>query len=147
LTGFEAIAHHNGWMMAALGATIVFSGLAVLTFVISQLPRLFNLFEKKSDEAPSVPAPQKDQEAPEKKIEATPPLASTDPADIAKQIEPLVSMLQEPFQLSDLYRLCREYDLPHPHLSLSCLQRKGFLQSQGEGAFTWKPEGATAQEG
>ncbi len=147
MTGFEAISHHNGWMMAALGITIVFTGLAVLSFVISQLPKLFALFEKKSAGAGSVSEPEGVSPTSEKTMEIAPPIESTDPAAIAKQIEPLVSTLAEPFQLSDLYRLCRENDLPHPHLSLSWLQREGFLHPQGEGAFTWKPEGATAQEG
>jgi len=147
LTGFEAIAHYNGWMMAALGATIVFIGLAVLSFVISQLPKLFSFFEKKGPGESSIPEVEKVEAAPEKTVASPPPLESTDPKEIAKQLEPLVSTLEEPFQLSDLYRLCRENDLPHPHLSLSCLQREGFLQPQGEGAFIWKPESATAQEG
>lgn len=147
MTGLEAIAHHNGWMMAVLGAGIVFCGLAVLSFVISQLPKLFSLFEGKSTEAPAAPAPEKAQAAPEVTVDTSVSFASSDPKAIARQIEPIVSTLQEPFQLSDLYRLCREHDLPHPHLSLSCLQRMGFLQPQGDGAFIWKPEGATAQEG
>ena len=147
MTGFEAIAHHNGWMMAALGAVIVFIGLAVLSFVISQLPKIFSFFEKKGAGESSAPVVEKEKAAPEKTAVPAPALESTDPKEIAKQIEPLVSTLQAPFQLSDLYRLCRENDLPHPHLSLSCLQREGFLQPQGDGAFTWKSIGPTAQEG
>ena len=146
MTGFEAIAHHNGWMMALLGACIVFSGLAVLSFVISQLPKLFSLFERQPAETVSVPPTEKPPTASEKTIEI-PPLKSTEPAEIAKQIEPLASQLPETFQLSDLYRLCREHDLPHPHLSLSRLQREGILHPQGEGVFIWKSPDACAQEG
>jgi len=144
LTGFEAIAHHNGWMMALFGAAIVFSGLAVLSFVISQMPRLFQLLEPKSADAPP---PIEPEAAKEPARDAAPPPSTDDANAIALQIEPLVSTLNEPFQLSDLYRLCREQDLPHPHLSLSYLRRQGILQPQGEGAFTWNLKGATEQEG
>lgn len=147
MTGFEAISHHNGWVMAVSGALIVFSGLAVLSFLVSLLPKLFHLFEKKRAGAPSVSVTGGGSPSSEMTMEAAAPLERTDPARIAKQIEPLVSTLAEPFQLSDLYRLCRENDIPHPHLSLSWLQREGFLHPQGEGAFTWKPGGATAEEG
>ncbi|MBW1726140.1 MAG: OadG family protein [Deltaproteobacteria bacterium] len=35
--GLQAIAAYNGWAMALAGALIVFSGLVILSFVISQL--------------------------------------------------------------------------------------------------------------
>ncbi len=144
MTGFEAISHHNGWVMAALGAVIVFIGLAVLAFVISLLPKIFALFEKEDAEGG-------EEFVPEKALPPEPPPAPgafcTDPKALAKMIEPFATTLAQPFQLADLYRLCRENDLPHPHLSLSCLQRQGYLVFQGEGAFTWKSETVNTQEG
>ena len=147
MTGFEAINHHNGWMMALFGAAIVFSGLAVLSFVIAQLPKVFALFERK--EAP--PAAEK---VPEKKPPTVAAGAATDaeqgeldPKRFAAALEPLVKELDDPFQLADLYRLCRAHDLPHPHLTLSTLQRQGILVFQGGGDFTWNTDSTTAQEG
>ncbi len=43
--GFENISNHNGWAIAAVGASIVFSGLVVLSFVISQIHKILNLWE------------------------------------------------------------------------------------------------------
>jgi len=40
LYGLQAIAAHNGWAMALAGALIVFSGLVILSFVISQLHKI-----------------------------------------------------------------------------------------------------------
>ncbi len=147
MTGFEAIAHHNGWVMAALGAVIVFCGLAVLSFVISLLPKVFALFEKGAEE----PAVKIVSDA-STRAAATPPVPSpdamcSDSETLAKSIEPLASALAPPFQLADLYRRCRELDLPHPHLTLSCLQREGYLVFQGEGSFIWKSDPANAQKG
>lgn len=126
-------------MIAALGAGIVFAGLAVLSLFISQLPRILIIFEKHTAAKRSAAAELSGQtkstaEKPDKK-------------DIAVQIRPLAAKLQEPFQLAELYSLCRENDIPHPHLSLSRLQHKGILHPEGGGAFTWKSEAAVAQEG
>ena len=144
MTGFEAITHYNGWMMAILGAVIVFSGLAVLSLIISQLPKIFALFEREAaappvevPSAPTVAAPEP----------AAPPHGPDEPEGTVLQIAPLAATLQAPFQLSELYRLCREKDLPHPHLSLSRLQQQGILHPEGDGAFTWRVEGETPQEG
>ena len=43
--GLEAINDANGWAMAYTGAIIVFSGLVVLSFVVSQLNRILGWWE------------------------------------------------------------------------------------------------------
>ncbi|MGD8366395.1 MAG: OadG family protein [Desulfobacterales bacterium] len=146
MTGFEAIAQHNGWVMAALGATIVFCGLAVLSFVISLLPKVFALFEKEAKPAAVKIATEEPAPTAQIEVPSSDALCS-DPKRLAKLVEPLVAGLTPPFQLADLYSRCREKDLPHPHLTLSCLQRQGYLVFQGGGAFIWKPDQANAQEG
>ena len=47
LYGLAAIQQANGWAMAGAGAGIVLVGLAVLSFLISMIPRLTGLFEEK----------------------------------------------------------------------------------------------------
>ena len=46
--GLAAIQQANGWAMAGAGACIVLLGLAVLSFLISMIPRLTGLFEEKA---------------------------------------------------------------------------------------------------
>jgi hypothetical protein len=121
--------------MAVLGALIVFSGLAVLSFVISQLPRLFSVFEKR----PPVPTPESETQPPER----PPPfvLSGAEPENTdraAAFLEPLVQELDAPFLLTDLYQQCRRADVPHPHLTLSLLRRANILVDQGDGVFMWK---------
>jgi len=146
LTGFEAIAHHNGWVMAAFGAIIVFSGLAVLSFVISQLSKLFSLFEGKPKASAVEIITEKSTPAePPAKAAAEAPFDDTN--TLVQTVGALAAELDQPFQLAELYRRCREKDVPHPHLSLSSLQRQGYLVFQGEGAFTWKSEHASTKEG
>jgi hypothetical protein len=33
-------------------------------------------------------------------------------------------------------------DLPHPHLSIKCLQEADILVAQGDGTFTWNKQKA-----
>ena len=118
--------------MALAGALIVFSGLIVLSFAISQLHKLLKLFDKKRDAAavPAQPAP-----------EAPAPVAVdllTDPVALAESYQPLVDELGETFQLADLYALAARDDLPHPHLSIKALRDAHRLVAQGEGLFTWQ---------
>ena len=45
--GFENITANNGWAMAVIGATIVFAGLVVLSFAISQIHKVLALWDKR----------------------------------------------------------------------------------------------------
>lgn len=125
--------------MALAGALIVFSGLVVLSFVISQLHKVLMFFEKKSlgvKQATEIPA----VEAPE----ATPGslLPKPFPEDINEIVElytPLVETLGESFYLSELYEILRKNDFPHPHLTLTALRESEILIPDGDGVFNWNP--------
>jgi len=140
VTGFEAISYYNGWVMAALGATIVFSGLAVLSTAVALMPKLLNAIERAL--APSEKPPvEAESPAPEPEIAFKVPLSC--PADIremARLYEPIIHELGEPFQLAELYKKTQFHDLPHPHLTISCLRQADFLLSQGEGMFVLNKE-------
>ena len=47
MIGIENITNNNGLAMAAVGAAIVFLGLVVLTFVISQIHKILKLWDEK----------------------------------------------------------------------------------------------------
>ena len=131
--GLAAIQQANGWAMAGAGACIVLFGLAVLSFLISMIPRLTGLFEEK----------------------AHPPTEKLEPAAKPKMIVPdklpedlnaastiyiaLTEDLGEGFNLVDLHRKSKEIGLPHPHLSINRFREAGILVSVGEGRFSWQP--------
>ncbi|MBW2483349.1 MAG: OadG family protein, partial [Deltaproteobacteria bacterium] len=46
--GIDYITNNNGWAMAVVGATTVFVGLAVLSFVISQVHKLLDAWENRT---------------------------------------------------------------------------------------------------
>jgi hypothetical protein len=135
--GFDNIAANNGWAMAAVGATIVFLGLVVLSFVISQIHRILELVEKK--EAPRT-HPEATEPA-EKTLKVQAPAPGTPHLPSASELvpiyRPLVEQLAEPFELSQLYELSNKMDLAHPHLSIKQLWEANVLVSKGDGTFTW----------
>jgi len=128
LFGFEAISHHNGWVAAATGACIVFSGLSFLSFIISQLHKLVALIDR--------PPKVKVEVVPEDKpVLPPPPECPTDLTLTITRFQPLIDELDPEFELAELYVLAKKYHLPHPHLSIRCLIESGKLQPLGEGVF------------
>ena len=133
--GLDAIANAHGWAMAITGICIVMSGLAILSLIISGLPKVVALLEKRKEERvlPKKEAPK--TETPEK---LEPPDVSPLELDkLAGRFEPLVKDLGDSFQLQKLYEVCRDKDFPHIHLSIRTLREAGVLEPVGDGFFCW----------
>jgi hypothetical protein len=119
--------------MALAGAIIVMSGLAVLSFVISQFPKAIAYLEKRQQrrkQLKEVPAPTS--------ISGPPGGLPLDPQKLTDVYMPLAQQLGESFQLTELYRISSEHHLPHIHLSIRTLLETGLLLPKGEGIFAWK---------
>ena len=137
MIGIENIASNNGWAMAAVGATIVFLGLVILSFVISQIHKVLKLWEDREKyldrfKKKTPAAGEEDTDVPiykERRLPAVDELANT--------YRPLVEKLKEPFKLSQLFEIANKMELPHPHLSIQRLQEADILVAQGDGTFTW----------
>ena len=141
--GFENITANNGWAMAVVGATIVFIGLVVLSFVISQVHKILKLWENR-DEFLSRSEKQAQIEEP-KTIKAPVDVQRHLPStkELASIYRPLVGQLKQPFELLQLFEISNKMDLPHPHLSIKYLQQAGILVPQGDGMFTWDKQKAS----
>ncbi len=139
--GLEAISNAHGWSMALAGALIVISGLALLSFIISQFPRLVGAMENAREKRKQR---KLEKETGKVKMAETPePPAPVcfyplDADMLTGLYEPLVKQLGESFELKDLYDICRENDLPHVHLSIRSLRECGKLSLCGDGVFSWK---------
>ena len=137
--GLQAIATYNGWAMALAGALIVFSGLVVLSFVISQLHKILIFFEKKAgyvDEDPEI----SDVEPPEDKPWISlPKQFPTDIKEVARLYKPLVEEIGETFYLSQLYEMSKKNNFPHPHITFTAFRESNILIPDGDGVFTWNP--------
>ena len=57
----ENITSNNGWAMAVVGATTVFLGLAILSFVISQIHKILKLWENRNQKQASPAEPPEDK--------------------------------------------------------------------------------------
>ena len=123
--------------MAAVGATIVFSGLVVLSFVISQIHKFLKLWDDRERliERFRKTAPAAVVEKVDAPVYSERHLPSVE--ELADIYQPLVEQLEEPFKLSQLFEIANKNDLPHPHLSIQRLQEAGLLVARGDGAFTW----------
>ena len=141
--GFENISANNGWAMAVVGASIVFLGLVVLSFVISQVHKILKFWEQR-DEFLKRNKKQAQIEESKKVIKA--PVVKQRHLPTIKELvsiyRPLVEQLKQPFDLIQLYEISNKMDLPHPHLSLKYLQEVGVLVPEGDGTFTWDKQKA-----
>jgi Na+-transporting methylmalonyl-CoA/oxaloacetate decarboxylase gamma subunit len=134
--GLQAISNANGWAMAFAGAAIVFAGLAVLSFVISQLHKLVSLWDSFTKKAPASDA----REGAEPKKTHNIVVPAQWPADARSEAllyTPLLAELGETVELATLYQACRRYDFPHPHLTINRLRDAGYLVDAGDGKVNW----------
>ena len=140
--GFENITNQNGWAMAAVGASIVFMGLVVLSFVISQIHKLLKLWDDRQriiDQFKAkAPADAGVKKAADNRAYEERHLPAVD--ELAGIYQPLIDKLEEPFKLSQLFEIANKSDMPHPHLSIQRLQEAGLLVAQGDGTFTWNKQ-------
>ena len=133
--GFENIAMNNGWSQAFIGASIVMTGLVILSLAISQIHKLVDFWENRRK------APQAAESGSPGALDSiTANVPHQCPADISETAalyQPLVDRLGPTFELKDLYRQAAEFDFPHPHITIRCLREAGILESEGEGMFRW----------
>jgi hypothetical protein len=142
LFGFENITANNGWAMAVVGATTVFVGLVVLSFVISQIHKILKLWERKEEffnrhkKQAQIEEP-KPTKAPVSRQRRLPTVK-----ELTSIYRPLVEQLKQPFEILQLFEISNKMDLAHPHLSIKYLQEAGVLVPQGDGTFTWDKQKA-----
>ena len=137
--GLENIALNNGWSQAFLGAGIVMTGLVILSIAISQIHKLVDFWENRSQK-PAAQEAAASTGAATTVNGLTLDVPTQCPADISQTAalyKPLVDLIGTPFELKDLYRSAAQFDLPHPHITIKCLREAGILKSQGDGMFLW----------
>ena len=107
MTGLEAISAHNGWNIAIVGISIVFTGLTVLSLTIAQLHKILNFLEnggkaKQKTEMPVEPVciilPQGVQES-------------------ARHFKLLIDYMGQPFPLPKLLEFAEKCGLKNRRIS------------------------------
>jgi hypothetical protein len=127
--------------MAIAGALIVFSGLAVLSTAISQIHKILLFFENKyaGFRNKNENKIQENDNFEEKPDLALPKEFPSDLNEITRLYNPLIKRIGDTFYLSDLYKIAKENDYPHPHITITALRDAKILVSYGDGVFSWKP--------
>ena len=137
LLGIKAISAQNGWQYAFLGVCIVFSGLVLLSFVLSQLHKLLGLWENRT----SIGQQLKDRlkkDDPLEELETPQPELSSDLMESKLHFQMLVERIGYPFALPKLLRLAEKSGLHRPHATINELLRAGIIRPDKNGYFTWK---------
>ena len=134
MTGLEAINANNGWAMAAVGGSIVFSGLVVLSFTISQLHKLLALWDRKGalleKFKSSKPEDTTAQQISDIQI-------SADLQDTIRAFKLLTKRIGDPFALPKLLDLSVKCGLSKPHSTINRLVTSRIIVPDGKGYFTW----------
>ena len=135
--GIKAISAQNGWQYALLGVCIVFSGLILLSFVLSQLHKLLSLWENRSSIGQQLKERLK-KETFFEEPEATKPEESSDLMESMLHYQMLVERIGDPFALPRLLRLAEKSGLHRPHATINELLRTGIILPDKNGYYTWK---------
>ncbi len=135
MEGLAAISAHNGWAMAATGATIVIIGLAILASIISQLHKIIGFFEMRGTAEPEVAEPIS---APPLSVEPLPADPLSDLGATARYYRSLTAQLGDVFALAQLYQVLEAANAPHPHITVRELKASGFLSPDEKGQFSWQ---------
>jgi len=142
LYGLEAINANNGWAISVVGVTIVFSGLVMLSFVISQLHKVLALWEDPSKIKALFKAKQSKkhpEELQEKQI-LDQMIFTGSQKEVAKQFALLVRTMEDHFSLPRLLHLAQISDLKDPCSNLNDLLKTKIIIPDGSGFFTWDKE-------
>ena len=129
--GLEAINNNNGWVISAAGILIVFLSLALLSLAVSQLIRMFILFDHSKRFYKKIKSRYSKKKIPEAgKGESCPDNHST-----AAFYEWLNSEIGERFQLSELLEILDKNNFPHPYLTINQLRYGKTIIPSGDGLF------------
>ncbi|MCP4356375.1 MAG: OadG family protein [Proteobacteria bacterium] len=133
--GFDAITNQNGWAMALVGVSIVFSGLLILSLSIAQLHKVLDIWEKKGDVYKKI-VEKREQKA--KKVKAYKDLTVTEWLEISvKQFNILVQAMDDPFSLPVLLDVAQKRGLLRPHSALTEFLKIELIIPDGNGYYRW----------
>lgn len=138
LLGLKAISAQNGWEFALLGICIVFSGLVLLSLVLSQMHKLLHLWENRSSIGQRLKERLKSDAAVAGSETKKPELIS-DLIESKRQYQLLVERIGEPFALPRLLRLAKRSGLNRPHATINELLQASIILPDGSGYYTWRP--------
>ena len=150
--GFSAISAGNGWLIAALGISVVFFGLASLAILIPYFPRAIRWWNEHAQ------APQHTVQL-LKSLLGRPKSKAAKITDVAKSYEPeelddaeeavrlLTAHMSEPFKLPRLIEVAEQRGLARVHSTINGMLVRGIMVGGADGLFRWAtPEDRKEEE-
>ncbi|MFO7840240.1 MAG: hypothetical protein R6X08_12170 [Desulfosalsimonadaceae bacterium] len=135
MIGIEAIIQHDGFSMAAVGITIVFTALVTLSLIISQLHRVLTFWDNRAvwkQKIVRMFAARQQKEGTGPELQHVPGAAET-----ARQFFILVQAMGEPFSLPWLILKAEACGIRHPHAKVSRLIEENLIMPDEKGFFVW----------
>jgi Na+-transporting methylmalonyl-CoA/oxaloacetate decarboxylase gamma subunit len=132
LFGFEAIIAHDGLGISVIGISTVFVSLMLLSFAVSQIHKLIELWDKKNTYYQRLKKPQqKDQKTP-----SDMPVPQ-DVQSASGQYKLLIEWIGEPFPLPKLLDLSEKCGLSRPHSTINELLKCKLIMPDENGYYVW----------
>ncbi|HEC30980.1 MAG TPA: hypothetical protein ENI41_00655 [Deltaproteobacteria bacterium] len=137
--GVDAISAANGWMITVAGISIVFSGLLVLCFFISNMEKAIKLWDKQKEKvkhAKLKPVPElvKSKKTRDDKKRATVTKVvwlSPEQVEIYNYYRWITERLGEPFSLQRLLEHAEKRGIHRPHYHLDMFLQEGLIYDAG----------------
>ena len=141
--GFSAITAGNGWLIAALGISIVFFGLASLAFIISYFPRAITWWNEYA-ESPKYFLPLLKSFFGRHEREVSKIAADNgqihEPGEIddaQEALRLLTAHMGEPFKLPRLIEMAEHRGQARVHSTINRLIVRGAMVGGADGLFRW----------
>lgn len=131
--GLKAISIHNGWTMAALGISIVFTGLLLLSIAVSQLHKVLKLWDTRKKKYERIKAFWK-RNAQKGTIESDLKFARA-LNESSVQYKILIERLGEPFTIPKLIEFSENCGLGHPSDTIEKLLKAEIIIPDGGGYY------------
>ena len=140
--GFSAISAGNGWLIAALGISVVFFGLASLAFIITYFPRAIRWWNDHA-QSPKYTV-QLLRSVFSQHQRKTTISANTgeghEPGeldDVEEALRLLTAHMKEPFKLPRLIEVAEQRGLARVHSTINRLLVRGTMVGGADGLFRW----------
>jgi len=126
--GLEAIEANNGWAISAVGISIVFTGLVLLSLSISRIHKLLEIWENR-DNISLFKKKNPQSEAP------TPRFLTERERESADQFYLLIKTMDDHFSLPRLLYLAEISGIERPHSNLSRLLKTKIIKPDLDGFY------------
>ena len=137
--GLDAITANNGWHMAALGISIVFTGLILLSFTVAQLHNILRLFDNRDAYCKKIRG-LFEKNNNKHKVGDSDLTLPNNIKEAAGQCKLLIERIGEPFSLPRLIELSEKCGMSHPYSTINDLILAGFIVPDGKGYYVWNQD-------